>query len=405
MKVYSWLQWSLLITLPNVVTAQDSLVERVESLEARNLHLVQALDSLSLELERLQLNAPSPVSAAGEGQTHGVTLGGYGEAVFTDASGSGNRTTDFLRNVLYAGYQFDDVWRFNSEIEFEHASTDKAGSASVEFAYLEYQRSEALAFRAGLLLAPIGFINEMHEPTTYLGASRPVTESRIIPTTWRENGVGILGQTDEFQYRLSLLTGLDATGFDESGLRGGRQKGSKSKAEDLALAARLDWVGHPGLLAGVSVYAGQSDQGQAGLGSVDTHLVDLHAQYEWNAWRFRGLLTSAHVGNTEELFVASGADATVVGKRQDGYYLEAGYDLFHHSDGAGSRSLRAFVRFEELDTHASVSSALTEDPNQRETIQTIGLQWSPVENVVFKIDYQDFDRAADQVHVSLGYAF
>jgi hypothetical protein len=45
--------------------------------------------------------------------------------------------------------------------------------------------------RAGNVLMPMGFLNELHEPTTYLGALRPDTERQIIPTTWHENGVGV----------------------------------------------------------------------------------------------------------------------------------------------------------------------------------------------------------------------
>ena len=66
---------------------------------------------------------------------------------------------------------------------------------SLEFAYLDW-RFRGLGehrFAAGLLLLPMGFINEMHEPPTYLGALRPETERRILPTTWREVGLGLFG--------------------------------------------------------------------------------------------------------------------------------------------------------------------------------------------------------------------
>ncbi len=408
-----------LVLTPSLALAspvQDSLEQRLSDLESQNRVLTEYIEALSTQMEQLQFSDTMPSmgdSVLGMGPAAskvydskgGFTFGGYGEAVFTDYSGSKGSTSDYLRNVIYAGYKFEDNWVFNSEIEFEHASTDKSGSASVEFAYLEYQKSEAMNIRAGLLLAPLGFVNEMHEPTTFYGASRPETEGRIIPSTWRENGLGILGNAGGFQYKAYLMTSLDADGFSEAGLRGGRQKGSKSKAEDLALALRLDWTEKPGLLLGLSAYAGQADQDGAGLGSVDMSIFDLHAQYQWNAWRFRGLAATAHVGNTQEIFIASGADATVVGERQDGFYLEAGYDFFHHRESEKQQSLIGFLRYEELDTHASVDSALASDPTQEEEILTLGLQWAPIDNIVFKIDYQDFDQAADRMQLSLGYAF
>ena len=65
-----------------------------------------------------------------------------------------------------------------------------------------------------------------------------MTERRIIPTTWRENGVGVLGSVGPFAYRAYLLNGLDATGFSPEGLRGGRQKGSRALASDFGFAGR-----------------------------------------------------------------------------------------------------------------------------------------------------------------------
>jgi hypothetical protein len=419
MKVNSIMWVSAFLLTPSLSLAapiQETIDERVQALELRNQELTRYIEALSAQMEQVQFPDTMPImgdSVLGMGpaaskvyaQREGFTFGGYGEALFTDYSGTKGSTSDYLRNVLYAGYKFEHNWVFNSEIEFEHASTGQSGSASVEFAYLEYQKSEAVNFRAGLLLAPLGFVNEMHEPTTFYGASRPETESRIIPSTWRENGLGLLGSTGGFQYKAYLMTGLDADGFSESGLRGGRQKGSKSKAEDLALALRLDWIEKPGVLVGVSAYAGEADQGGAGLGSVGMSLFDLHAQYQMDAWRFRGLVATANVDNTEEIFIASGADATVVGKRQDGYYLEAGYNFFHNRESIKNESLTAFVRYEELDTHASVDSALTADPTQKEEILTVGLQWAPITNIAFKVDYQDFDQAADRLNVSMGDAF
>ena len=40
--------------------------------------------------------------------------------------------------------------------------------------------------RAGLMLIPMGLVNEQHEPTAALGVRRPDVEDVIIPSTWRE---------------------------------------------------------------------------------------------------------------------------------------------------------------------------------------------------------------------------
>jgi hypothetical protein len=343
-----------------------------------------------------------PAASKVYAKEQGLSIGGYGEAVYTNHSGDKTSRFDFLRAVLYTGYKFNDRWVFNSEIEFEHASTGEEGSASVEFAYLEYLHDDPLNVRVGLLLVPMGFINEMHEPTTYLSPIRPLTENRIIPTTWREGGAGLLGDIGPFSYKAYVMAGLDASGFDEDGLRGGRQKGSKSKAEDLAFTARLDWTATPGLLAGVSGYTGDSGQGDPALGDAGTMIFDLHAEYKWRGLRLRGLYAQANVDDTETLNAANG---TTVGEKMTGWYLEAGYDLMGAFQPDSAHSVIPYVRYEDVNTHASVAPGYTADPAQHEKITTVGIDWLPIDQVVFKAAYQDFDQDADQLVLGMGYVF
>ena len=190
----------------------------------------------------------------------GVSIGGYGEMLYQsfaseteDGSASAKSDQlDFLRAIVYVGYKFNDRIHFNSEIEFEHASTGKGGEVSVEFAYLDFSLRPELGIRGGMLLVPMGFINELHEPPIFYGARRPEVESAIIPTTWRENGAGIFGEAGPVEYRAYAVAGLDASGFSASGIRGGRQKGARSLAEDFAFTGRVDLTSVPGLLAGIS---------------------------------------------------------------------------------------------------------------------------------------------------------
>ena len=88
---------------------------------------------------------------------------------------------------------------------------EEGGSVSVEFAALDFLwRPEANA-RAGLLLVPMGFLNEVHEPPFFYGVQRPETETRILPTTWRENGVGLFGKLGEtVEYRAYVMNGFNA---------------------------------------------------------------------------------------------------------------------------------------------------------------------------------------------------
>jgi len=399
---------SLLPAAPLLAQEEATVEERLTKLEEENARLKSQMDAVSGELERFEFRDIIPVigdSVFGLGpaaskvysKDQGFSIGGYGEMVYEDPAGSSTATADYLRNIIYVGYKFDERWVFNSEIEIEHAD-----EIFVEFAYLEYLQSDAFNVRTGMLLMPMGFINEMHEPTTFRGSSRPETETRIIPSTWRENGVGVLGDVGEFSYKFYVVNGLDAAGFSETGIRGGRQKGSKALAEDLAAVARADWNSDFGLNLGVSGYYGDSGQGQSGLADATTMILDAHLQYQWQGLRVRGLYAMADLDDTEAVSATNG---TVVGEEMRGWYLEAGYDLMSAFAPDSGQAVIPFVRYEELDTHASVADSLVADPAQEDEVTTLGVDWLPIPNIVFKASYQDFDTATDSFQVSLGYVF
>ena len=396
--------------------------------------LARRIDLLAEELEIYRLGEAAGVRAQesyyGMGpaaskiyQTgSGLSWGGYGEVLYQDfssdaddGSASGKTDTfDLLRAVLYVGYQFDEHWLLNTEIEYEHATTSGGrGSVSMEFAYLDYLHSEALNVRGGLVLIPMGFVNELHEPTTFFSARRPGIETYILPTTWRENGVGLFGEWEDFRYRTYVVNGFDAAGYSAEGLRGGRQKGGKAKAEDLAWVGRVDWEGVEGLLVGASLYSGGAGQdlGTAGGASIDatTTLYELHAQYECAGWSLRGLFTEGRVSDVADLNAALGLSGMEsVGKQLRGYYVEGAFDVFTLLEES-TQSLSPFLRWESFDTQADVPAGFQSDPANDVDILTFGLAWQPMDQIILKLDYQDIDDGAgtgvDQWNVALGYIF
>src|SRR6202035_2661836 len=253
----------------------------------------------------------------------GVSLGGYGELLYQgfaardEAGRPANKTDeiDLLRAVVYLGYKFDDRFLFNSEIEFEHTGASDAhaeGDAGIEFAYVDYLARPAVNVRAGLVLLPMGFLNELHEPPTFLGSRRPDVEQLILPTTWRSPGFGLFGGTGSLSYRTYFVNGLDASRFSgDGGISGSNEVlAAKAKANDFAWVGRLDYVGTPGLLAGGSLYTGRSGQGlrtAAGrrLG-VPTTLAEAHAEWKWRGLRLRALGVRGTLGDTADLNAALG---------------------------------------------------------------------------------------------------
>lgn len=460
--IYRWFLFVLVLTLATATgqAQEEPASQRVERLEqeVRALReqltaLRSASDSTALAELRRQIEAITreiegmrlgeEIVAEPEGRfgfgpaaskvyrvAQGVSIGGYGEIVYENFAGerqdgvAAGRTDqlDALRAIVYVGYKFSDKIIFNSEIEFEHGSTDQAGSVSLEFGYLDFLLGDDFGVRAGLLLLPMGFVNELHEPPTFLGTKRPEVESRIIPSTWREVGVGVFGSLGAADYRIYLVSGLDAvgggtsgaSGFSASGLRGGRQKGSKAVAEDFAIVGRLDYPALRGLTVGSSVYLGNSGQSNPDPTSVGdqigarTVIWEGHAEYRDRGIEVRGLFALADVADVAAVNAARGltGDASI-GSRLVGGYLQAGYDVLWTS--RSDHQLLPYVRYERINTQDDVPAGFSADPSNNRTIVSIGAAWKPIMNVVVKSDYQihtnDGDTGVNQFTLALGYLF
>ncbi len=403
---------------------------------AQSLEEIQnKVDVLASEIERIK-QTEEVLPAKGKGQfglapaaskvyqqKKGVSLGGYGEMLYrnydsknqSDAASGLSDEFDYLRAVLYLGYRFDERFVFNSEIEFEHGSTNNNGSVSVEFAYLDYLYKNALNFRAGLLLTPMGFINELHEPTVFLSSQRPVVERQILPSTWREAGAGVFGQTKDITYRAYIMTGFDgvgggssgASGFSSSGLRGGRQNGSESLANDFAFVGRLDYSGIEHLDVGFSGYIGQSDQDQiAGVNAL-TAIYDIHADVDYKGIQARALVAQAFINDADLINAAQGNVGTGVAKELLGYYVELAYNVLHEFNVG--QSLSPFFRYEHLNTQQSLVTGFGKDASKDRQVFTFGLNFKPIEQIVLKGDYEwhrnEAKTGVNQFNFLLGYMF
>jgi hypothetical protein len=390
--------------------------------------LSRRLDILADEIEKLKrgddIEGQSPVKTGLGGSASkiykrqkGVSVGGYGEMLYENYNSeteSGSTVTksdkiDFLRQVLYVGYRFNENTLFNSEIEVEHASTSGGvGEVSTEFAYVDRFFRPEFNIRIGLLIVPMGLINELHEPTLFLSARRPETETLIIPSTWRENGLGIFGDIGQFSYRLYLVNGLKSDSFTGSSLRSGRQKGANARADHFSTVARLDYVGANGLLAGVSAYLGPSTAATNGVPNAQTRILDAHFDWKFRAFELRALAAMAQLENVTELNQHLGFTGNKsVGTILRGHYLELGYDVF---SGKGSEQhLVPFLRWEQYNTQSEVPLGFTTNGANAAVVLTYGISYKWIEQIVTKFDYQDFKKndksGIGQFNASLGFVF
>lgn len=222
---------------PTVEQQLAELRAKIEALEAQNQAQEQALESTANAVEQ-QSSAASAVH-----------IGGYGELHYNRLSGEGGAAdkseVDFHRFVLFFGYDFSDSVRLVTELELEHAlsSSSAKGEVELEQAYVEFDVAADHKLRTGVMLVPIGFINETHEPPTFYGVERNPVENAIIPTTWWEAGVAATGNLMAgLKYDLMASTGLNTSADKNYAVRSGRQKASFASAEAGALTAGLRYT-------------------------------------------------------------------------------------------------------------------------------------------------------------------
>lgn len=259
------------------------------------------------------------------------SFGSYGE-IHANFFKDGGTEVDPHRIVLFANFEFNDKLKLVTETELEHALEKPRGEASfttsgvqlkLELAYLDYTYSEDLSFRGGLFFAPVGIINEVHEPTTFYGVERPNVEVRILPTTWTVGGVGFTKKYgDDWQFDGVLHGGNDTEG---GSIRGGRssygidlftvnseQNRFNQNNDSWAVTGRAKYNGFDNLNLGASLQY-QSDMDSAASGSQDGFLAEAHGIYRNGGFQFIAL------GSAWEIDVESEGDS------QWGYYLEPSY--------------------------------------------------------------------------------
>lgn len=424
------------VALASGAWAQDAGVDAPAVAEAAPVEAAPAtasapvsrdlFDVLATEVRRLKeelaLPVPTYQSYGGLGPAaskvyftpKGLSLGGYGEAYYRARPAQQfSAESDLLRVVLYAGYRFSDRVVFNSEIEFEHGSTERGGAVSVEFAYLDFKLIDNLSLRVGNVLVPMGFVNEIHEPPFFFGVARPLVERNLIPATWNENGVGFYGELKGFRYRAYLLNGMRATGggggfSNSSWIRGGRQGGAEAIATDLAGVAAVDYSLDP-VRVGVSAYFGNSGQGAEVSGTRfrgQLFLGEAHAALQWRGLWARGLMVYGRLGDSGLISEAAGV---TVGQEVLGGYAEVAYDVLGQLAPDLDQSLSPFVRYENFDTHKSVATGLSRDAAMARQVVTAGLHYRPLANVAIKADYQHLFTGAGSssgtVSIGMGFVF
>lgn len=338
-----------------------------------------------------QENSVENTQTLGTKISEGVSIGGYAQIDYNELDGAEPGNLDVHRLVMFLGYKFNDKVSFMSEIEYEHVS-----EVYVEQAYLKYKANENFNVLAGLILVPMGIINEFHEPTTFYGVERPNVDNYIVPTTWREIGIGVSGKIDNasLKYQAYLFNGFksyaDGTGILQGtdGFRKGRQKGAESVVNSPNLSTKIDYYGITGLRIGLSGYFGktQTDDSSIEASTVGISMIGLDARYKYNNLELRGQYIHTNLTDTEDYNLLTGKD---LGSEMFGFYGEVAYSF----NLKGAEKLTPFLRYEKHNTHANTAGNLTaNDAFDRDEI-IFGLNYKVANGAAFKIDYQLMNNA------------
>jgi hypothetical protein len=357
----------------------------------------EQLADANLKIEATGDYLETVVVPTGESKTQ---IRGYGELHYNNLNAQDSardlEQIDLHRFVLFFGHEFSDKINFFSELEVEHslAGDGAPGEVELEQAYVDFALTDNLSVKTGLFLIPVGTTNETHEPPTFYGVERNSVENVILPSTWWEAGAALSGHfANGLSWDAALHSGLaiPTTGGSAFRVRSGRQKVAEAIASDAAYTVRLRYTGVPGFNVGAS-YQYQTDASQiAGDGLDAGKLFTVNAGYDVGPFSIKGLYARWDFDGV----AVEAADADT----QTGWYVEPSYRFSTLRGDWGIYGRREDVEGGRTQDHFTQTE--------------FGLNYWPVDNIVFKIDFRQRDheltseagRDFDGFDLGFGYQF
>ena len=329
-----------------------------------------------------------------------IHIGGYGELHYNDTetdAGAKSKNVDAHRFVLFFGYDYNDKVRFRSEFELEHglvkdtADGTNGGEVELEQMYIEIDVTDQTSIQTGVILVPVGIMNETHEPPSFYGVERNDVEKYLIPATWWAAGVKVSHKLNNgLRFEAMISEGLKGTtaGY----IRDGRQKSANASANDLAYTARVTYTGIPGLKTSL-FYNHQSDFTQDSSDNIEEmDLYGVTAIYNKDGYEVKAL----HV------------QADFSGKDETGAFFTAGFDEHQGT------FLEVSKRMGNLGLFVNNSIVSGEKVSRQYTVMQAGFSyWPQGTNTVLKANFYDKEYSnnnlqtsnSDGFHLGMGYEF
>ena len=400
--------------------------------------LQRQVDILTDELDKMKLGGGHTGTSPDRVRVHG-----YGELHFNHRiqADAGRTEIDQHRFVIGIHALLTDWIHLNAEIDFEHAAQE----LEFELAYLDFLLDPKYNVRAGVMLIPVGFLNEFHEPNLFWSVERPELQSKIIPTTWSGAGAGIFGTPVEgVNYRLYAVNSVQSVrpaGFStgggsggsggeggrfrsSSGIRSGRQQINELIAEDFSATGRLELTKlFPGLQLGFSFYTGNTTHdllpGDEG-GRILLLEADMKYRLQW--FEMNSTIANIDVNDaaalnafcTTQNAITAGTCSTDIPDNIFGWNVQAGIHLPQLLGMNTSHDLIPWFMFEDIRPQDSVPSGTAATSGTNFDVYTFGLTYLPIPEVAIKADFQHFvfDRASgssgrskDQFNMAIAYMY
>jgi hypothetical protein len=240
-------------------------------------------------------------------------------------------------------------------------------------------------------------LNENHLPTTFNGNDRHIVETLVIPSTWREIGVGYYGSSNQIaglNWSAGIMNGLNSEGIiGGRGIRDARYEGRNASAANLALTGsvlyylndfRFQLSGYYGGTVGLTPRAADSLQLTSGTFGTPVALGEFNVVYRNAGFTFKGLATYVSISDADKLNTAYASNAP---ESMYGYLIEGAYNLLENSKWK-DKQLNLFARYEGLDLMASVPKNGIKDEIFNQQYIIAGLTYMPYRGIAIKADWK-----------------
>ena len=300
----------------------------------------------------------------------GLRIGGYANLQYYDVEGLA-ATLRFRDTSLFITKDIGTRWQLFSEVDAGDSlslaghSSGEDSELDIERLYLDYHAGQAITFRFGKFLTPVGQWNLIHaDPLTWT-VSRPLSTSAAFAR--HASGVMALGTVPLHGRDLDYWVFADDS--ENLGIGPEQNKAFSSFGADGSLRNNFRRA-----FGGQLLYHMLDDRFSMGISYLDYTLQSPHQRFQLVGLDFSW--TARYVNLTGEAIHRTSSDAGAL--TQQGGFLQAAVPVW--------RQLYLVGRFERY--QISVPAKVT-------TLRTFGLNYRPVQGIVLKIEHSDGNRDAD----------